>query len=271
MARILCISSQVARGYVGLSAIVPALQALGHDVIGLPTILLSNHPGHAHVAGERITPDLLRRMRDALAANAWLSEVDAVLTGYLPSVDHVGFAEETVAHLREKRPDLVFLCDPVIGDEPKGVYIAEEAACAIRDRLLRHADIVRLNRFELGWIAGENVTSGEDVQRVAQGKALKHVIVTSLSGSGGASIENALLIDGAVADRSSVTRYDKVPNGTGDLLSALVIGHRVRADQDPVLTFRAAINGVRRVVEASRGASELRLVECLPALAAARS
>ena len=79
MGRVLAISSQVARGHVGLSAIVPALQALGHEVIALPTILLSNHPGHPRFAGERVAPDLLRRMFDALESNRWLGEIDAVL------------------------------------------------------------------------------------------------------------------------------------------------------------------------------------------------
>ena len=66
MARVLAISSQVARGHVGLAAIVPALQGLGHEVIALPTVLLSNHPGHGTVAGEQVAPALLRRMLDAL-------------------------------------------------------------------------------------------------------------------------------------------------------------------------------------------------------------
>ncbi len=92
MGRVLAISSQVARGHVGLSAIVPALQALGHEVIALPTILLSNHPGHPRFAGERIAPDLLMRMLDALEFNRWLGEIDAVLTGYLPSAAHVAVA-----------------------------------------------------------------------------------------------------------------------------------------------------------------------------------
>ena len=71
MARILAISSQVASGHVGLSAMVPVLQALGHDVIALPTIILSNHPGHTHVSGQRITVDVLDGMVDALGRNGW--------------------------------------------------------------------------------------------------------------------------------------------------------------------------------------------------------
>ena len=89
---VLAISSEVARGHVGNSAARFALNRLGHQVIALPTVMLSNHPGHSHVAGTRIEPDTLRRMLDALDKNGWLAEVDAVLTGYLPTAEHVAVA-----------------------------------------------------------------------------------------------------------------------------------------------------------------------------------
>ena len=85
MARVLAVSSQVVRGHVGLSAAVPALQRLGHEVWPVPTIVLSNHPGHPHAAGTEIEPGVLDAMLDALDRNGWLGEVDAVLTGYLPA------------------------------------------------------------------------------------------------------------------------------------------------------------------------------------------
>ena len=49
MARVLVISSHVAFGSVGLAAMVPALHRLGIEVIVLPTVVLSNHPGHTRV------------------------------------------------------------------------------------------------------------------------------------------------------------------------------------------------------------------------------
>jgi pyridoxine kinase len=45
MARILSISSQTVFSPVGNSAAVPAMQELGHEVLAIPTTLLSNHPG----------------------------------------------------------------------------------------------------------------------------------------------------------------------------------------------------------------------------------
>src|SRR5688572_14290127 len=81
MARILALSSHVAFGSVGLTAIVPALQALGHEVVALPTVVLSNHPGYRSHAGEETAPAMLDRMFDSLEANGWLSGIDAVLSG----------------------------------------------------------------------------------------------------------------------------------------------------------------------------------------------
>ena len=135
MARVLAISSQVARGHVGLSATALALERLGHEVWRLPTILLSNHPGHPRTAAVATPPDKLAAMIDALGANGWLEEVDAVLTGYLPSAAHVAVAAEAVTRVRARAARaVVYVCDPVLGDDPKGLYIAVEAAAAIRER-----------------------------------------------------------------------------------------------------------------------------------------
>lgn len=147
MARVLVISSQVARGSVGLNAVLPALAAYGHEAIALPTVLLSNHPGHGRFAGERIDPTMLGRMVDALDANGWLDEVAAVLTGYLPSAAHVGFAAKALAMVQARNPAARLFCDPVLGDDPKGLYIAEEAAHALRDALVPLAEFTFPNRF----------------------------------------------------------------------------------------------------------------------------
>ncbi|MGH7187358.1 MAG: pyridoxal kinase, partial [Pseudomonadota bacterium] len=46
MTQALSISSHVAYGPVGNSAAVPAMEWLGLTVHALPTVVLSNHPGH---------------------------------------------------------------------------------------------------------------------------------------------------------------------------------------------------------------------------------
>ncbi len=45
-AEIVAISSQVVRGAVGNRAVVFSLEAMGHPVLSLPTVILPWHPGH---------------------------------------------------------------------------------------------------------------------------------------------------------------------------------------------------------------------------------
>lgn len=256
MARVLAISSQVARGHVGLSAIVPALQRLGHEVVALPTILLSNHPGHAHFAGQQIDPELLRRMLGALRQNGWLADIDAVLTGYLPTVEHVRLAAESITTLKHNRPALRIVCDPVLGDDPKGLYIDAAAAAAIRDELIGVADLIVPNRFELAFLSGVDVRDEADA--VAALRSLGHSgLATSIPTSTAGRLSNVLLSDGAMTS-VEVTRRAKVPNGTGDLLSALFLGHWLLGG-DAAAALSQAVHQLDFIVAASAGADELRL------------
>lgn len=263
MACILAISSQVARGAIGLSAAVPALQALGHEVIALPTILLSNHPGHRHFAGEHVSSDLLRRMLDALAENGWLTGLGAVLTGYLPTAEHVAFATEAVERVRSASPSALHLCDPILGDEPKGLYVGRDAAEAIRDRLVPDADVLKMNRFECEWLTGGPITSSADVAFVASRNRWPATIVTSVPAAKSTDILNVLVEPGmAPMERRSV-RHPNVPKGTGDLMAALWLGARLQPAGTTAAAFARAAAGIEHVVQRSLEADELQLVSCL--------
>src|SRR5260221_14276637 len=97
MARVLAISSQVAFGPVGLTALVPALQAGGHEVLAVPTITLSNHPGHGPPAGFRTTPDDLSAILATLEGLGALENAKAVLTGYFADAAQVEAAAQAAA------------------------------------------------------------------------------------------------------------------------------------------------------------------------------
>ena len=219
MPRILAISSQVACGHVGLSAIVPTVQALQQQIIALPTILLSNHPGHPHVSGSRIEPSLLDNMLQAIAQNGWLSGVETVLTGYLPTPEHVAFARNAIIAARQHAPHVTVICDPIIGDTDEGVYIDEAAAAAIRDELLPLADTLLPNHFELGWLTGKTLSSLEDVKAAAHSLPVEETIVTSVPWP-----ENRLANLHISAERTLAAATDVrsgVPKGTGDFFSGV--------------------------------------------------
>lgn len=259
MARVLAISSQVARGHVGLSAIVPALQRLGHEVTALPTILLSNHPGHAEAAGERVSPELLERMLVVLEGSGWLGEIDAVLTGYLPSVEHVRFAGRAVERVRAHRRDARIVVDPVLGDAPKGLYIDAAAAALIRDELAPLAHIVTPNAFELGWLTSAGVANAAQVQTAAALLAADCVLAKSVHAADG-NLDNVLTQKGAAALACTVQRQSDVPNGTGDLLGALLLGHDLRLGSGHTgEAFALALAGVQAAIAASVSFDELQL------------
>ena len=88
-------------------------------MIALPTIILSNHPGHGAATGQRMDGAVLSRMLATLDAHGWLGEVDAVLSGYLPSTEHVAVVAEAVQRVRAHNPSAAYFCDPVLGDDPK--------------------------------------------------------------------------------------------------------------------------------------------------------
>jgi pyridoxine kinase len=266
MARVLAISSQVAHGSVGLSVIVPALQALGHEVMALPTVLLSNHPGHAHVAGTRIPPDTLASMVDALAANGWLAGVDVVLSGYLPTTEHVAFIAATVRLLRVAKPALPYLCDPVIGDWPKGIYIDEHAAAAIREQLLPLATMLTPNAFELGWLTGWPVVDlATALAAIRTLPPALRIVATSVPARVPASLAN-VVVAGDCTATLQVSKRPCVPHGTGDLLAALICG-RVANGQTFPAAVTDAVPQVERVIVASETQDHL----CLSAVIAAAS
>ena len=256
MARVLCISSQVVRGHVGNSAAVFALQRLGHEVWALPTVLLSNHPGHPHVAGTRIEPKVMRDMLGALARNGWLGDVDAVLTGYLPSAEHVAVAAEAIDMLRAGGRQPLVLVDPVLGDDPAGLYVAEEAAAAVRQQLLPLASLTTPNRFELAYLSGAPVRDAASAAAAAAVLGVPMVLATSIPGDD--HLLNLLWEPGGT-QCAEVAKLARVPHGTGDLLAALQLGHMLHGEPAGA-AMRKAVAGVAAAIEASAGADELRLV-----------
>ncbi len=220
MPRILAISSQVASGHVGLSAIVPAAQLLGHDVIALATVILSNHPGHRHVAGTRIEPQTLEAMLAAIHNNGWLGDLDAVLTGYLPTPQHVEFARNAIDLARHTSPHVRILCDPVIGDEKEGIYIDRAAAIAIRQQLVPVADVILPNAFELGWLTNREINGQADAIAAARSLGCPASLVTSVAGAGPDLLIN-LLVHRDTVERCTSARRHQVPKGTGDFLSGV--------------------------------------------------
>ena len=223
MARILAISSQVVRGAVGLGLTVPALRRFGHEVLALPTILLSNHPGYPLSARFSVSPEDLSRILDALDGNAWLAGLDAVLTGYLPTPGHVHFARDAVQRVRTLSPGALVVADPIVGDDPRGPYIDIATAYAIRDELLPEVDFATPNRFELSFLSRRPVGNLDQAARALDCIGCGGGLATSIPCPGKTEMVN-LLSAGSVFAATTVPSQATAPNGTGDLMCAMFLG-----------------------------------------------
>ncbi len=254
MPRILMISSYVARDPVGLTATTPPLLASGIEVVGLPTVVLSNHPIRAHIAGIALDPRLLSDMVTALDDNGWLASFDAVFSGYLPSIQHVEVVAAAVKRLRALKSSATYVCDPIFGDDPAGFYIDERSAHGIRDLLLPMADVLTPNRFELSWLSGREVNSPSDAIEAISRLDRPIVAGTSIP-DGPASLATVLDARGQ-AFVGRVEKWNDVPHGTGDIFAGCLTA-KLMLGERPEAALAYAIAGVREALTVSRGIDHL--------------
>ncbi|TCD13857.1 pyridoxal kinase PdxY [Oricola cellulosilytica] len=252
------ISSHVARGSVGNRAAVFALESLGFPVWAVTTVSLPWHPGHG--PAPRIVPDdrEFAAYMQALASSPHLLEVGAVLTGYLGSPEQAEAIAGFIAAARRVNPNLLHVCDPVIGDR-SGLYVSEAVAEEIRDRLFTRADLVTPNRFELEWLTGRNLDTNDAIAAAASSLDAPTALVTSahplLAGGTG-----NLLIDHGKAVFAEHRFIEDAPNGPGDLTAALFLG-RILMGASPEKALQLATASVFEMVSRTckRGADELML------------
>lgn len=244
MVRVLCISSQVAFGPVGNTAAVPALQAKGHEVLAVPTVTLSHHPGHGKPAGFRTAAaDLAAMLHQVLARTT----PEAVMTGYFVAPEQVREVAEAIRLLRARQPSLYVLSDPVLGDAGS-LYVPQPVAEAIRDELLPLATCITPNRFELEWLTGWVAGTLGDAVSAAQSLNLSEVLATSIPAGAGKLGTVAVTPHG---HREQITMMrSQVAHGTGDFLAGLYLAERLLA-HPPAAALARAMTLLERAIERS--------------------
>ncbi len=259
---VLALNSQVAFGHVGNSAAQFALQRLGVEVWAVPTVVLSNHPAHGRHRGGATAPADFASLIEGLAELGVLGRCGGVLSGYLGEAALAGAVRDAADRVRGANRDARYLCDPVIGDAERGVYVPESVREAVLGRLVPAADIITPNAFELGLVAGAEVASVEDAVAAARavlGLGPRTVVCSSLA------VAEDEIATVAVTDGEAIAvctpRLDGQFYGAGDLLAALLLGHTMRgAGLAEALSWAvSAVFGVIAASEASAG-GELALI-----------
>jgi pyridoxine kinase len=260
---ILSIQSEVVTGHVGNGAARFALQRLGHEVWGVPTVLLSSHAGHPGFAGEALSAGLLQKLFGALETQGRLAEADGVLSGYLGDAGQVPLVADAVQRARADGRTVLYCLDPAFGDDGR-IYARPGVAEAIGETLLPLADVVRANAFELATLSGRAVTS--PAEAAAAARALARPIVVATSVPAGARLATVLVAGGETLV-TTTPRIGAPPRGAGDLFTALLFGHMVAGSGVGEAVQRAVLTAYH-ILAASDGAPEMALIAEQAAIAA---
>lgn len=245
--RILSIQSHVVSGYVGNKSATFPLQLLGFEVDAVNSVQLSNHTGYKVFKGQVLNDKDLEDLVDGLIQND-LDNYTHLLTGYVGSASFLKRIAAVVHALKKKNPNLIYVCDPVMGDNGK-MYVPEELKEIYRTEIVPLADILTPNQFELELLTGKPVRSLLEVQDAVKGL---HVFGPQIVAVSSAEIDNKLIAIVSVRKENKIMKIDipKIPasfTGSGDLFAALFLAYTYLKDNMKI-AIENTINSLQGVL-----------------------
>ena len=261
---VLSIQSQVVYGHVGNSAAAFVLQRQGHAVWQVPTVLFSNHLGKPSYRGRAVPADQAQDMIEGLKELGYLDHVDMLLTGYLGTAETARLAAELAGIIRAQKPNAIFACDPVMGDDD-ALYVKPDLADTIATDLVPIANVLLPNIFELARLTGRTIKDAtgalEAAHALQQSSGVRVLVATGIPADRSDRIA-ALALEGGKVHRAEAPRRKLRVAGTGDTFTALFTGHYVR-DRDAAGALRFAMQAMDTICAATEkaDADELLIVQ----------
>ena len=207
------------RSRVALRMLTAALEARGHEVLMLPTALVSNTLSLGHCAALDTTDYLLDALRvwRELGIGCDIAYI-GYITGTRQAMALCGVADDL------RGAGVRVILDPILGDNGKRYNSVTDDQLAGMRLLMAHADLITPNRTEACVLAGVPFGSEADemLVRSLAGDA-RSVLITGGRTCAG---EDVVLGFDARAHELFAVRFDRVPGsffGTGDLFTALLM------------------------------------------------
>lgn len=224
--RVLSIQSHVVSGYVGNKSATLPLQLLGFDVDVINSVHFSNHTGYKVTKGQILSNTDLDELIEGLTING-LDRYTHLLTGYIGSPLVLSRIASLVSDLKTKNPNLVYVCDPVMGDNGK-MYVRSELL-PIYKELVVIADIITPNQFEVELLTDRKISTIEDAWdaiSILHEKGCKTVVISSTQ-FGNDEYLVAMASSHTEGGRRTLTinipKLQESFTGTGDLFAALFL------------------------------------------------
>jgi pyridoxine kinase len=261
---VISIQSQVVHGHVGNSAAAYAMQAEGVNVAAVPTTLLSNHPRYPTLRGRVLETELVADLLKGVEERDLVDEAAVLVTGYLGSPGNAAVIADFVERALTRNSKLVYLCDPVIGDDGR-VYVADGILDVVQHRLLPAANLTTPNQFELELLSGVTIADTQSLRTACAalaGQRRIDVVATgcTLADTAEGQVETILCADGQLS-RFATPRLPIRPSGTGDLLTGLIAAHLAKG-KPMQAAVRLAVETIFAVLVRTQdaGTAEMRLV-----------
>lgn len=249
--RILSIQSHVVSGYVGNKCVAFPLQILGFDVDTVDTVQFSNHTGYPVWKGQVTDTEDFETIVSTLDTSVYTH----VMTGYVTSAALLERIRDLVTEMKKANNELVYVCDPVMGDNGF-LYVPAELVPIYKRDLLPMADIVTPNQFESELLTGITVRDEPmalDAMEALHVMGATSVVITSTTIDGNAStlvvFASKRTGDRMTSLRVDVPRIDANFCGTGDLFSAILVGWMTKSNNNLRVSVEKTVSTIQAVLK----------------------
>ncbi len=234
--KVLLINDIAGYGKVALSAMIPVLTTLGHDIYNLPTAIVSNTLDYGLFRIQDTTP----YMKDTIEVWKKLGfSFDAISTGLLANEEQVDLLMDFCSG--ESAAGVKIFVDPIMADNGALYNGMTEKTVAGFRRLLKVADYAVPNYTEAALLTErsfQHYITREELRGLIddlRGLGAKSVAVTSLR------IDNQDMVGGydAAAGTYFTIPYAKIPvffPGTGDIFLSVLMGSILNGKSFPKAT-----------------------------------
>ncbi|XP_045124050.1 pyridoxal kinase-like [Portunus trituberculatus] len=250
--RVLSIQSHVVSGYVGNKSACFPLQVLGFEVDTINSVQFSNHTGYQHFKGQVLDDAQLGDLIEGLQTNG-IDYYTHLLTGYIGSSSFLQKVKSVVEHLKTVNPNLIYVCDPVMGDNGK-MYVPGELLPVYREQIVPLADIITPNQYEAELLSGQKIKGKGDAAAVLEWFHEQGVKTVVLSSTDLGTQEELVVLASSITNGSKEKFNAHIPRlpanftGTGDLFAALLLAWSHHTNNNLKRSVEATLNTMQAIL-----------------------
>ncbi len=267
MKQILLINDVVGHSHVGMVAMMPILTYLGHATYNLPTALVSNTLNYGHFNIMETTD----YMQGTIPVWKKLGvHFDAACTGLMFSEAQARIVSDYCSQLRDEGTTI--FVDPIMGDAGRLYNGVGERQVELMREMVGMADLTFPNYTEACYLTGTPFNdigcTWHEACKLVDGilsLGAKSALITSARVDGhscvvGRRSDSPLAGFQQVHDEGPYFRidYDEIPvafHGTGDIFSAVLIGHLMNGETLKDST-QTAMNVVSSLIDRNRNQAD---------------